>query len=227
MLCYTMQKCAHTLAALAQEIQTPTLPDCIHIHLCLFTQLHPEDLWDPLDIPFTDCPCFKGHILTFNSASTCFDAPSDLSGIGRMHAEYIYSTPMWRGTAPYQDCIYVGTNTKETGIYANDIACVLAFFSFTYWEIFYSYVVVQWFEKLGDGPDKDTGMWMVHPSSHTDCSPNIDAIHIDTIFCVAQLICIYGEKEISPLIKPYHTYNTFWAFNVNKYADHYLFEFVK
>lgn len=80
---------------------------------------------------------------------------------------------------------------------------------------------------MGDAPDEDTGMWMVQPSTLRDHSPDYSVIHIDTIFRAAHLIPIYGDKEISPLIKPHHCYDTFQAFYVNKYADHHAFEFAK
>ncbi|KIJ57469.1 hypothetical protein HYDPIDRAFT_104214 [Hydnomerulius pinastri MD-312] len=53
---------------------------------------------------------------------------------------------------------------KQTGMRAYDIARVLAFFfSFTYRGVLYLCVVIQWFDKIGDRTDDDTGMWMVRP----------------------------------------------------------------
>lgn len=225
MLHCTERKRVCTLSELAQEIQSPTLGNLTR-HF-LFAQLHPEDSRDPIDIPIADCPHFEGCISTFSSASSRFYAPSDLSGIGGMHTEYICSTPMWRGSGPRQDCVFIETNPDETGMRAYDIARILAFFSFTYRGVLYSCAVIRWFDKLGDDPDEDMGMWMVCPSSLADHSPNLTVVHIDTIFRAAHLIPIYGKKEISRFIKPYHSYDAFRAFYVNKYADHHSFEFAR
>lgn len=180
-----------------------------------------------MDVPIADCPSFGGRISTFNSASSRFYAPSDLSGVGGMHTEYIRSTPMWRSTGPRRDCVFVATDPEETGMRAYDIARVLAFFSFTYQGVLYPCAAIRWFEKIGDAPDEDTGMWMVRPSTLTDHSCDFAVIHIDTIFRAAHLIPIYGDKEISRLIKPHDCYDAFRAFYVNKYADHHSFEFAK
>ncbi|KIJ67663.1 hypothetical protein HYDPIDRAFT_25142 [Hydnomerulius pinastri MD-312] len=218
-------KRAHTLSQLAEELQIPTLSDLVR-HF-LFIQLYPEDPRDPTEVPLAGCPRFEGRISVFNSASSRFYAPSDLSGIGGMHTEYICSTPMWRSTGPRRDCVFVGTDPEETGMRAYDIARVLAFFSFTYRGVLYPCAVIQWFDKIGDHPNDDTGMWMVRPSFLANHSPNFAVIHIDTIYCAAHLIPIYGQREISRTIKPHHSYDAFRAFYVNKYADHHSFEIVR
>ncbi|KAG6325972.1 hypothetical protein ID866_13118 [Astraeus odoratus] len=50
----------------------------------LFYQLYPDDPHNPSEIPIAACPQFKGSISVFNSTSTQFYAPSDLSSLGGM-----------------------------------------------------------------------------------------------------------------------------------------------
>ncbi|KAF9231629.1 hypothetical protein BU15DRAFT_68171 [Melanogaster broomeanus] len=85
-------------------------------------------------LPLAACPHYDGRISTFNSASSRFYAPSDLSGIGGMHTEFIRSTPLWRNEGPRKDCVFVTTDPEALGMCALDIAHVLSFFSFTYRE---------------------------------------------------------------------------------------------
>ena len=192
----------------------------------LFGQLFPNDPRDPSEIPIADCPRFEGSISVFNSASARFYAPSDLSGLGGMRSEFIRSTPMWRNEVPRYDCIFVGTasDSSETGMQAYDIARVLAFFSFSYKSVCYPCAVIHWFDKIGDRPDEDTGMWKVRPSTLPNHSPNYAVIHTDAIYRAAHLIPVYGNRPISRDIRPHHSYNAFRVFYVNKYADHHAFE---
>ena len=108
---------------------------------------------------------------------------------------------------------------------AFDIARVHAFFLFTNISgIHYSCAIVSWFDKVGDSPDEDTGMWIVRPSYLHNHSSNFTIIHINAIYRAAHLIPIYGTNHISQHIKPYNSYDAFCAFYVNKYVDHHAFE---
>ncbi|KAI6017315.1 hypothetical protein BKA83DRAFT_4465202 [Pisolithus microcarpus] len=156
-------------------------------------------------------------VRVFNSASSRFYAPSDLSGVGGMRTEYIRACPMWRNEGPRNDCIFVGTDPEANGMRAYSVAHVLAFFSF-------NYKAVRWFDTIGNEPDDDTGMWMVQPAHSANNSPFFDVIHLDTIYRAAHLIPIYGTRFISPDIKSSNSYDAFRAFYVNKYADHHAFE---
>jgi len=120
--------------------------------------------------------------------------------------------------------VFVTTNPDATGMWAFDIARILSFFSFRYQSELYECAIIQWFDKIGDVPDEDTGMWMVCPSSLPNHTPHLMIIHIDTIHCSTHLIPIYGTNPISHNIKPYHSYDAFQAFYVNKYIDHHAFE---
>ncbi|KAF8545906.1 Sec63-domain-containing protein [Imleria badia] len=100
---------------------------------------------------------------------------------------------------------------------AFDIARVLAFFAFTCREgRHFPCTIVRWFDKIGDSPDEDTGMWMVRPGYLPNRSPNYAVIHLNSIYRAAHLIPVYGTDRISRNIKPHHCYDAFHAFYVNK-----------
>ncbi|KAG1797296.1 uncharacterized protein BJ212DRAFT_1450497 [Suillus subaureus] len=173
--------------------------------------LNPDDAHNPKDIPAASLPRHEGKLQVFNSAAAMFYAPSDLSGIGGMRCKHIHACPLWRNEYPRNDCMFINTDSDAEGI-------VICFFSFKHnWE---------WFEKIGDCPDEDTGMWMVAPSFHEDGSRNLAVIHIETVFHAAHLIAIYGSEYIPHSLKFYHSLDIFGSFYVNKYADHHAFEIV-
>ncbi|KAI6104940.1 hypothetical protein EDD16DRAFT_1492199, partial [Pisolithus croceorrhizus] len=98
------------------------------------------------------------------------------------------------------DCVFVGTNSTdplETGMQAYEVAWVFSFFSFKYKGVHYPCAVICWFDKIGDGPDEDTGMWMVHPLFLPNHSPNFSIIHTDVIYHTIHLIPVYGDQFIS------------------------------
>ena len=98
------------------------------------------------------------------------------------------------------------------------------FFSFSYRSVHYPCAVIHWFNKIGNRPDEDTGMWKVWPSTLPNHSPHFVVIHIDAIYQATHLIPIYGNQTIPHDIQPHHSYDVFCAFYVNKYADHHAFE---
>ena len=107
---------------------------------------------------------------------------------------------------------------------AYDVTCVLAFFSFTFKGTYFPCAVIRGFDKVGDGPDENTGMWVVRPACLPNHALKLAVIHIDTIYCVAHLISIYGSHSIPHNIQPHESYDTFRSFYVNKFADHHAFE---
>ena len=97
----------------------------------------------------------------------------------------------------------------------------MLFFSFKYLGTEYPCAVIQWFDRVGDGPHTDMGMWMVRTRNAQD----IAIIHLDSIYHAAQLIPIYVSHQVDPAsIKPNESYNMFHSFYVNKFADHHAFE---
>lgn len=216
------RKCARTIPELSTELSIPNLYNV----LCrfLFEQVYPDDQRPPSEIPLSRCPRFEGKIQVFNSASSTFYAPSDRSGIGGMRREHIRACPIWRNEVPRYDCVFVNTDASVEGMGGMDIARVMWFFSFTFNAVSHPCAVVRWFDKASDGPDQDTGMWIVTPSFDTDHSFSVGIIHIDSIYRAAHLIPIYGAQIISRDIKHHDSYDAFRAFYLNKFADHHAFE---
>ncbi|KAG1722877.1 uncharacterized protein EDB91DRAFT_1240170 [Suillus paluster] len=205
------KKCAQTVPVLAEELQIPRLPDLLG-HF-LFQQLHPDDDHDPSDIPLAECPHYLNKISVFNSASSRFYVPSDLSSVGRMRIEHIRSCPSWRNKHSHHDCVFVNM----------DSGCPNSrFFSFSYQSDVYPCAVIQWFDKVSDAADEDMGMWIVSPAA-TGASKHA-VIHIDAIYRAAHLIPVYGTEFFPRGLKHYDSYDAFQAYYVNKYADHHAFE---
>jgi len=214
---------ARTLPALADKLNIPNL--CELTHHFLFGQCHPDDPRDAFKIPLAECPQFDGRITVYNSACSRFYALSDLSGISGMQTEIIQSMPLWRKKGSRHDCVFITTNPDAAGLHAFDIVRVLSFFSFTNRNRkYFPCAVIRWFDKLGDSADKKTGMWMVWPSFLPNHSSNHAVIHMDSIYCAAHLIPVYGAASISSHIKPHNCYDSFHTFYVNKYVDHHSFE---
>ncbi|KAI6008589.1 hypothetical protein EDC04DRAFT_2871475 [Pisolithus marmoratus] len=190
---------AHNVKDLAIKLDQPHLLNM----LCHFLQMQDQhDDCDPEDVPLDKCPFYDGSIHVYNSISSTFYLPSDISGLHSMR--------------PCYDCVFVITNPHVEGMLGLDITCVLCFFSFKYLGAEYPCAIIRWFDCVGDGPDPNTGMWKVRTHNAQD----ISIIHLDIIYRVAQLIPIYASHEsVDPAsVKPIHT------FYVNKFADHHVFE---
>jgi len=213
---------ARTVAALADELNMPQFSSLLRRYL--HSQLHATDPRNPDDIPPDECPFYDGPLRVFNSACSTFFAPSDLSGIYGMRHEYIRSCPMWRDGNPRLDCVFVVTDPQMQGMRGLDIARVLCFFSFKYLGTEHQCAVVHWFDRIGNGPDEATGMWIVRPGYQACNIRNIAVIHIDTIYRAAHLIPVYASHNVVGDIGPHNSYDMFHSFYVNKYADHHAFE---
>ncbi|KAG2058792.1 hypothetical protein BDR06DRAFT_980193 [Suillus hirtellus] len=179
--------------------------------------LFPDDPRNPEDVPAATCPRHTGKLYVFISATATFYAPSDPSSVGGMQCEQIHACPLWQNVYPCNDCVFISTDMDLEGM-------VKCFFSFKYLGKKYPCVLIQWFDKIGDCPDKDTGMWMVWPGVLEDGSPNLSVIHIDTVYRAAHLMPVYGPNFIPHTLKFYHSYDAFRSFYVNRYADHHAFE---
>ncbi|KAI6141331.1 hypothetical protein BKA82DRAFT_4018909 [Pisolithus tinctorius] len=191
-----------TVGALAAELCLPQLPNILH-HF-LYSQLFPTDDLD--DIVLNECSPYDGSVHVYNSACSTFFALSDLCGLYGMHCEHIRSCPMWRNEGPCFNCIFVVTDPEAEGT-------------------LHPCAVVCWFNRMGDGPDKATGMWIICPSYNAHNVPHIAIIHINVIYHAAHLIPVYAAHNINTRdIKPHDSYDTFNSFYVNKFADHHAFE---
>ncbi|KAG1880232.1 hypothetical protein C8R48DRAFT_744596 [Suillus tomentosus] len=187
------------LALTPPELNITHLPNLLRQFL--FEQKHPNDTRDVSEVSEFHFPHYDGGISVFNSASSRFYSPSDLSGIGGMRTEYICACPQWRNGHARNDCVFVSTKPELEGMQGFDIARVL---------------FIQWFNTVGDSPDEDTGMWIVRPAYRANHSPHMSIIHIDSIYRAAHLIPVYGTQFVSHDLKYYQSYDSFRAYYVNK-----------
>ncbi|KAG1857467.1 hypothetical protein F4604DRAFT_1589831 [Suillus subluteus] len=141
-----------------------------------------------------------------------------------MKREHIHACPLWRNEHARNDCVFVITDPNARWMWGMDIARVMAFFSLSQNAKWVPCAVVCWFNRVGDAPDPDTGMWMVKPAFTANHTPHFAVIHIDTIFCAAHLIPVFGTTLLSPSITFHHALDIFKLYYVNKFADHHAFE---
>ncbi|KAI5997114.1 hypothetical protein EDD15DRAFT_2387049 [Pisolithus albus] len=186
--------------ALAHHIQQPKLPQ-LTSHFLQF-QLQDDTNLSNDDAALLDLS--NSPVSVFHSAVSTFYAPSDLSGLGGMHTERIRSTPCWRKGHPRYD----------TG---------LPFF-FTYGGVKYPCALIQWFSTISDGPNDDTGMWVVQPDLDTDGQHELGVVHLHSVLRGAHLIPVYGHDRLPTDIQHTDSLDIFRAYYVNKYIDHHAFE---
>ena len=145
---------AHKLAADIQQ------PDFIYlIRRFLRDQLHLNSATSDDSQP--RLPSFHERVSVYPSAVATFYAPSDICGTGGMRCERIRSIPSWRGGPGRHDCVFLETDPDAEGMRGLDIARVRLFFSFKFRGKFYPCALIQWFSRMGNRPDEDTGMWVV------------------------------------------------------------------
>jgi hypothetical protein len=208
---------AHVLAA---EINQP---DFVYfIRQFLYDQLHANS--PSSDISEPRLPVFDERISIYPSAVATFYAPSDLCGTGGMRCERIRSVSSWRGGPARRDCVFLETDPEAEGMRGLDVARVHLLFSFKFRGNFYPCALVQWFSRMGNGPDDDTGMWVVKPDSNPGGLPNISVVHLDTILRAAHLIGVYGRHFVPRQVVLTQSLDIFRAYYVNKYIDHHAFE---
>jgi hypothetical protein len=192
----------------------------------LYDQLYPNNVFTSSDIPLSECPSYSGKIRVHNSAVATFHAPSDPSGIGGMRHEHIRAMPSWRNTSSRYDCVFLNRDPDLPGVQGMDIVRVLLFFSFDFCGTTYSCALVHWFTVLGDGPDEDTGMWIVQPEVDEDDIPVISIIHLDCVVRAAHLLGVFGNAFIPRDLHFSQSLDSFKAFYVNKFIDHHAFKIV-
>jgi hypothetical protein len=194
------------------------------IQLFLRDQLPGTSSLSNIDDSDDDLPEFDEVISVYTSAVATFYAPSDLSGIGGMHRERIRALSSWRGEGPRYDCIFVNTDPTQNGMRGLEVARVRSFFSFKFRNVSYPCALIRWYSHNDDGPDEDTGMWVVEPDSHADGSAFTAVIHLDSILRAAHLIPVYGQDTIPTDIPLAYSLDVFHSYYVNKYIDHHAFE---
>ena len=165
-------------------------------------------------------PEFNGKVSIHLSAIAAFYAPSDISGVGDMHRKWIQASPSWRNGPPRYDYVFLNTDRTAEGMHSLDVACILLFLSFEYDSTMYPCVLVHWLLHVGDGPDEDTGMWVVQPDLDADGS---SIINLDCIVH-AHLIPVYGDEFIPRELSLHHSLDAFLLHYVNKFIDHHAFQ---
>ena len=221
----TKYPCA-SFEALGKHIGQVDLDDLVRQFL--FYQQHPTFPGTP---PLTLCPTTETatNISVFHSATAVFCAPSDLSGVGGLYRETIRCSPRWQTggiVAHRRDCIILNTGSDEPGMCGLDIARVHLFFSFKVGDEVFSCALVHQFRKPFDGPDPDTGMWIVEPELDGRYRV-MSVVHVDLVVRAAHLLPIFGGNAPVPReINFSHTLDIYLAFYVNKYIDYHAFETV-
>lgn len=163
-------------------------------------------------------PAFDEQIQVYASAVATFYAPSDICGTGGMRRERIRSMPSWRGGPCHHDCVFIETDPNAEGMLGLDVGRVRQFFSFKFQGKYYPCALVQWFSRIGDEADEDTGMWIIKPD------PTLSVVHLDTILRAAHLIGVYGTQLMPKNLSHSQSLDIFRAYYVNKYIDHQSFE---
>ncbi|KAL0957458.1 hypothetical protein HGRIS_001255 [Hohenbuehelia grisea] len=152
-------------------------------------------------------PQFSGLVRVYHSAVAVYYAPSDPSGSGGMHKEWIRATPRWRRGAPRYDCIFVQKDPTLSGFRGLYVARVRLFFSFQHLGIHHSCALVSWYLPVADSPDDDTGMWIVKPLKRRGRLVR-SVIALDTVIRGAHLMGVAGHRFLSLRFSPLDTLNS-------------------
>ncbi|KAI0744317.1 hypothetical protein C8Q80DRAFT_1220924 [Daedaleopsis nitida] len=220
---------SRTADGLDKEFSIPNLRD--HIRRFLFHQIHANSGISGANLSLDICPPFEDErIYVHYSASATYYAPSDPSGLGGMHQEFIRATPKWRHGAARYDCVLINKSNNAPSLLGLDVARVRLLFSFHYHGVAYPCAAVHWFWRTDDEPDKDTGMWVVEPAFIPGVGrsrrrmPLISVIHLDTIIRAAHLIGVSIGDPVPISLHSHQSLDHFKSFFVNKFVDHHAFE---
>ncbi|KAH9855129.1 hypothetical protein C2E23DRAFT_866790 [Lenzites betulinus] len=220
-----LQKKSMSVQSLSTTLCAPSLHDLIRRFL--FYQLHPDSTQSGATLSIDDCLLFSQEVFLHSSAEATFHSPSDPSEVAGMRREFIRATPAWRKKTPRYDCAFVNMDSTKPGLLGLEVARIKAFLSFKYGSVVYGCALVHWFQRVGEQPDEDTGMWIVKPSfvRGRRSSPLLSVIHIDTIFRAAHLIGISKGSKVDVVnLQYFQSLDAFERFYVNKYIDHHTFE---
>lgn len=198
-------------------IGVPQLPELIRRFL--FDQFNGDDI-DPMSMNLDDCPQASIHVFQYPSAVAIYYAPSDLSGIGRMHCKSIHAVPSWcKGTSRY-DCAFLEKDPNLAGFWGLHVVHVICFFKFKLNRTQFSCALVTWFLPIDDEPCEDTEMWIIEPDLDRGGKRAMSVIHVDCILRGAHLISVAGEAKLPRQLSYSDLLDAFKAFYVNKYIDH-------
>jgi hypothetical protein len=158
----------------------------------LFDQKYPDNEIPGSDISLNLCPWFSGAISIYHSAVATYFAPSDASGVGGMYWERIRATPAWnRGesSVPRYDCVVVQVSLEDNGFRSMQVARVRLFLSIKHNNDTFPCTLIEWYETIGNSPDKDIGMWVVKPEYTANRQRRVAAvIHLDSVVWGVHLI---------------------------------------
>ncbi|KAF4583508.1 hypothetical protein EYR38_002259 [Pleurotus pulmonarius] len=192
----------------------------------LYDQLHPNSFLPSEDIHISALPSPRGHVKVFHSAIATFYAPSDLSGRYGMYRERIRCNPNWHNTGPRRDCAFVVEDDTKPGLFGMSVVRLHLLFSFKHNGNTYPCALVAWYDRYGEQPDPDTGLWVVKPDLRgvRHPQPFYTVIHIESLLRGAHLIPVYGPEPLPTTFKYQHSLNAFAAFFVNKFIDYHAHE---
>ncbi|KAK1222162.1 hypothetical protein PQX77_015008 [Marasmius sp. AFHP31] len=208
---------------LALQIGEPQFPDQLRrfVHTLSHPHLSPSDSFST-----NECPSFNGPLSVYHSAVISAYAPSDGCGTGGMYYEHIRSSPSFRQMHPRRDTVFVQINPDQAVIKGMVVARILMFFSFKYLAATQPCALVDWYVPSDDAPDPDTGMWVVEPE-YVGRRRSVQVIPLDTIAHSAHLLPVYGDETLP---ETFHFSDSLDAFNfyyINKYANHFMYDFLQ
>jgi hypothetical protein len=195
----------------------------------LYDQLHPDSELPGCDVEPALLPTLQSAVAVFPSAIATFFAPSDVAGTCGMYRQRIRATPLWRRgdiPAPRYDTILVSTGSDADGFLGTHVARVKLFFSFKHDGVEYPCALVEWFQRVADVPEEETGMWLVQPELTSQHTRYASVIHLDTVLRGIHLLPYFGDRFVSGDLHYSTTLDNFCYFSVNKYIDYHAFETV-
>ncbi|KAL7278113.1 hypothetical protein ACG7TL_008084 [Trametes sanguinea] len=203
-----------TADRIGAEFSIPSLSDLIRRFL--YYELGPScseaAAHSGATLPLDLCPPFSdGAISVHYSATATFYAPSGVSGMRR---EIIRANPLWRGRPARFDCILINKSDQHHGLLGMEVAQVRLFFSFRYRHRRYHCAAVHWFDKVAEGPDEDTGMWIVRPAIRRG-RPILLVINLTSIVRAAHLIGHSGADKVPEDLESQDALAFFETFHVN------------
>lgn len=154
------------------------------------------------------------------AAVATFYAPSDPSGIHGMRREQIRCTPRWWGGAPRRDCVYVVDDDDQEGFRGMSVVRIHLLFSFKYGGVTYPCALVEWFKKVGDNPDEQTGMWIVEAELDVNNERLCSVLHLDSFVRGAHLVPVYGSRYLPIDFLHVWSLDAFEVYHVNKFIDY-------
>ncbi|KAG5219546.1 C2H2-type domain-containing protein [Salix suchowensis] len=108
-------------------------------------------------------PSLRTPVSVFHSAVATYYAPSDMSGRYGMYCERIRCTPNWCREGPRRDTVFLVEDDDQPGLLGMSVVRLRLLFSFKHVGVTYPCALVDWFDRVGQRPDPNTGLWIVKP----------------------------------------------------------------